>query len=777
MRVLPFELPEQNIPTSKKDEKWHRKHGNLMMHYLINKDYYGRIGQISELEQKYLAQPVNREAVTKPYGFDLARSGDYETYPLIEGIIDDIIGRYLSRPLKRKLYSINADAVNSKLDLKMDYIIEDIMRGVNKEIEQQSEVEIQTPNPDIELPEDTEEFFSKNYKTNAEELGDDLLTQFLDVNKYKDKIKYALTEYLYGDTCALYLDQRDGHPELVRVRYDEVYFDIDPEKEVQDDMEIFSFYKFYSENEIYNKHILTKKQKKKVREIFASMSTDNFNQDDLSMNEYPGTYQNCSSGVSYAGWAEVNKERRHRLRVLIMKWKSRREIKNLQFKNKLTGNIDYKLLPENYKERDRDTIETVSIETIHEVKMLGPEIVLSYGEVEERNSYIDNPMKARIPAVALIGKTHLKSANIRSVAKKLDGLQTLASDILYQMKSIINSTDGKIMIYDTAQIPKQFLDSYGAKNAINRVMHHIKRDKAVFINSKDKKDRNTFNQFSTLDLSNRGALKDLTEGLFLVEDLSRKFVGLTKEAMEGGEKYQTATAVNHSIIANNSRIEVYYEPFDSLMGSLFSKYLSKAKVVYPEGKVFPTIFGDMQHKFLTIHKDFLDADLGIYIGDTAKDLRDKQTVDMGVQQLLSNSQDPDIIRDAIKVLQADTASESLGIFDRTIERLKKSQEQAQQAEAENNQAIAEQEAAKLASEVEEKQKDRDSQEEIAKIYANNKTFNETEKNTSQELQLIAKLEADEKKERIKADASKDKPTPKPSSSGSANTDKKPVKKQ
>ena len=745
MRFAPFELPELDASSLKNNEKKYKEIGNLMIKYISSRDYEGRLGGIAKYEQKYLAEDVERKSVTDPYGENLGQK--YETYPLIEGIIDDIIGKYLSRPLKRKVYSVNKDAINSKLDEKVDYIAEEIFRDINEKMNQENNLELETESPEIELPEDIEEFFSKTYKTLAEELSDDLITQFLDVNKYKDKIKYLLTEYLYGDTCAGYMDKKNGHPELVRLRYDECTYDIDPTKEVQDDMEYFAFYKWYTENEIYNEFRLNKKDKKKVKEVFISMDDGNLLQDDIMNNyPYPGSDQNCKGGVSYKGWVDdQTKSRRHRMRVLVMKFKARRDLKALIYNNKKTGKDVYKLLPEGYKERNRDKIEVTSIETIHVVKMLGPEIMLEYGEVEERNGYIDNPAKATIPAFALVGKTHLKSRRIRSVAAKLEGIQMQASDILFQMRLLINSTDGKVMIYDAAQTPKQFIDSYGASNAINRVFHHMKKDKVVIINSKDKKDRHTFNQFTTMDLSNRGLMKDLMDGLMLIEDLARKFVGLTKEAQEGGEKYQTATSVNRSIIASNSRIEVYFEPFDSLMGTLLHKFLQKCKNVYSEGQVFQQIFGDMQTKFMSIHKDFLDVDLGMYIGDSAKDLRDKQIIDQGAQMALGSAQTPEIILDLINVLEKDNASESKAILERSVAAMAKITEQ-QAADAEKLERDKMQHESDMKQqEAAEKDKDRQNNIDVANIYNDGKTHQANEDRTSEELKTLAKLEVEQEK--------------------------------
>jgi len=781
--VEKFELPDQAIPDSKKDMKWHMNHGNSMVMYLNksavkNKNgYLGRNSAIRDLELQYLAEPIDRETLTKPYGFESGQ--DYSVYPLIEGIIDDIVGKYLSRPLKRKLYSINRKSINSILDTKMDYVVESLLREVNEKLSKQAGVDIETPNPDLELPDDIEEFFSKSFKTNEEELGDDLITQFLEVNKYKNKIKYALTEYLYGDTCALNLDVKNGHPSLEYCRYDETYYDVDIEKEVQDDMEVFATFKRYTQNEIYNNFILSKKQKDKVKQRFAEADSGDILMDEIQdryAGGFDGVFQNCSKGVSYKGWIDENTHDTKRLRVLSMKWKSRRQIRSKKYTNK-KGETRITLLPEKYKERSGDDITIDEIETIHHVKMLGPEIMLSYGELEERNSFIDAPAKARISSVGLIGKTYLKGSKIRSVAAKLKGLQRLASDMLFQIEDVVNSIDGKVLLYDAAQTPKHFIDTYGPENAINRVLHDAKKDNLVVINSKDKGSRNTFNQFSSYDLSNRGKLKDLTEGLMLVEDLSRKFVGLTKESQQGGEKYQTATGVNHSIIAANNRIEVIYEPFDALMGEVLNKYLAKAKHVYPESKAFPIIFGDNQTKFLTISKEFKNnSDLGVYIGDTSKDIRDKQAVDMGTQQLLGTVQDISMVKELINVLQADSATEANGILDRAMAQLEKKQAEANEAAQANEEANRQAEAQKLEQEAQKHKEQLQNNIDVANIYNQGKINSDGMKVDADLRKTAATLESDQllADKKINADNNKESSSSKSSASPKSSGTAKPT---
>ena len=176
MSLSTFELPNQNIPESKKTKRWFLEHANKMIEFIISEPYSNKLQQIRRAWNGYLCIPPEKAALTtEPYGHDLGV--EYIVYPLIESTVEQLVGEYLSRPLKRKTYSINRDAINSKLDEKLNYITEEVLRKYHKKVEQEMkeqgvEMNLETQNPEIELPEDIEIFFSKNFKTNEEELGD-----------------------------------------------------------------------------------------------------------------------------------------------------------------------------------------------------------------------------------------------------------------------------------------------------------------------------------------------------------------------------------------------------------------------------------------------------------------------------------------------------------------------------------------------------------------------------------------------------------------------------
>jgi hypothetical protein len=739
-----FELPNQRLPESKWNKKLYIEHANRMIEYLGGETYSIRNELIAKYFRRYNCElspkevKVN-ESLTKQYGYDLGV--EYMIYPLCEMVVDQMVGEYITTPMRKKLFSINKDAINSKLDEKVKYINEAIFREENKKLENELGFVPETEAPDIELPDDIDKFFSMNYKTVAEEVGDDLVEQFLEVNKEKRKIKTLLQDYLISEQVISWIDEKDGHPTIKRAKYDECYVDLNPDEEIQSDINIFAAFPFMTKNEILNAFELDKDQLNKIDEIFKKMSSGKLNDEPFSFarNDGVDSYTNCKTGISYRDWYDNNTK--NRIRVMHMMWKSRKEIRAIVFTNEHTGEETFKLLKKDDQPRKRDNVKTVTIETTRFIKMLGPELVLDFGEVKERISFIDNKKKVKLPVVALIGRNTLYSGSIRSVVARVEQLQKIASDLLFELRLAMKSNDGRVMVYDTAQIPKQFLDAYGTKNALKRVMHHVKKDRMILINSKDKNHRSSFNQFTALDLSNRGQVQDIINALLLIEDLARKFVGLNKERQGEVGQYQTASGTDRAMIQSNARTEIYFNPFDEFLQDLLNAMLMKSKTIYKTGQVFQYVFGDLKAKFLTVYGEFFNSDLGIYFGDRFKDKKNKEIIDQAAVQALSNASDKELILDLINVLQGESASESKSILEKglsTFQKLqeanRKAAEEAEQAKREHDMAIEEKKSEALDKQLQ-------NNIDVANIYADNKAYVENEKNASNELVKLAEIGA------------------------------------
>ena len=150
--------------------------------------------------------------------------------------------------------------------------------------------------------------------------------------------------------------------------------------------------------------------------------------------------------------------------------------------------------------------------------------------------------------------------------------------------------------------------------------------------------------------------------------------------------------------------------------------------------------GDMQQNFLQIFPDFFLDDIGIYVEDNRKEYQRKKRIDEVASQTFMNANSPQLIRDLIKIWNADSSTEAESVLDKGLKALEElraqSQEQAAQIERE-----------KIAATAKEKEEERkiqrekmETEKEVATIYANNKSDTENNRVQGENLRKLADIE-------------------------------------
>lgn len=679
-------LQNQKIAESKKTKEWDKNHvlqyvhnkGSIVNNYRRElqlkawKYYYGVIDQ--EIEGKV-------KMVTNPYGYSMGL--EYTVYPLIASLIEQVVGEYITRPTNRKVYVINKRAKTKKLDDKYAMITEEILREANAELSEAMGFTPDTPNPDMELPEDIEEFFENgDYKTESEEVSDIILRQVLDVKGNADRIKDLLVDLLVQDDCIADVTKGQSHPVIERCDVFETEIDWDPEKEIQDDPQFIIKSKFLSFNEILNTYDLSKEEEAELMSYASINMNSSFAAEDGF--DMPGSKYN------YTDWFRRNEGNPMRVRCTEMRWISKREVRAKVSKNKHNGKDIYKIIPEDYKVKDSDNIQSIWIDYKRHVFMIGPNLVLEHGPVldkkgePERYSFIDQPKKDTLSVVAL-RRNSFVTTQLNSMAYKLIQLQEMASECLWEMRLAMRRNTGRVLVYDASQIPKQFLKSGGYHNALNRVMHHAKKDQFLIINSQDKQARHAFNQFTSLDMSTRGMMQDMMNMLVLIENLASKFVGVSQERAGNVGQYQSATGTDQAVVSSTARTEVYLNPFESFIEAVLKKVLMVAKYVYEENEVTQYVFGDLKTKFFKVYPSFYQDDIGVSIGSQFQEKRKKDIIDRAAEQAFTNANTPELILNLIEVLEAETSIESKKVLKRGIAAMSKMAQENQKALAEQNQ--------------------------------------------------------------------------------------------
>lgn len=731
-----FSFPDQTIPEKKKTPEWHRQHAIGYVRARSSSYYQDKKSVIEKLYRAYLCvmdpeeEKLLKTPVTNPEGINLGV--EYQVYNLIEQKVEQLVGDYLDRPLKKKAYVLNRKAQVRKLDAKIDMMSEAIFRELNKSFQEQYGVDLETPNPEMEIPEDAEEFFSKNYRDAAEEVADDLVDKFLLVDKNAEAIPGILTDYLISEECHARIIFEDGIMKWRKGHPLDVDCDYDPETIVQDDHEFYVERKYVTENEMLNRYKLSKEEKETVKAYFATLLE--FKSGNLSKNFSGG------SVIDDKGWY-LEDNGTFRIAVVEMIWKSRKEIRAKVTKD-AEGNPIQSLLSDNDRFRKGDIKKVVDIEMPRHVCMAGPDIILSYGLEEHRNYRVGDKKKCYLDVVSLVRQNSIGARANRSVAAKLYKMQSWASEILFELRLAMRQNEGKVMIYDTAQTPRQYLKAANKRiSPLNQVKHHIKKDKIVYINSKENKNSYSFNQFQTLDMSNDKVISNLMEGLMLIEDVSDRMIGLNDGRQGNAGQYSTATNIESQRKASFSKTEIYYRPFDHFIRACLERMLMKAKKTYKENEFIHYVLGDLRAKFIQIMPEFMDSDIGLYFNDAGKDSQKKQIIDQAAQMTLGNAQTPEMIKSLIDILCEDTAVESRAILDRTVKQLSEIQKAREEAQnqAMQQQAQAEQEEKDIANQLTKRGQDKDIA--VAHIYADNKSETVGQQEKTKKMIKLADIES------------------------------------
>ena len=735
MSILNF--PDQTIPETQKDENWHISH---VVNYVQNTNGATYDYQRSDILKYYRAYNAELDekgkqatkVITCPNGYDLGV--EYIVYPLIQSKIEQLIGEYMQRPLMKKAYVVDKKSKNKKYQQRLEMLSEAMMRDlIDNKIKPNLDFDPETANPQMELPKDAKEFDNMDFKMMVEDLADKILMIFLDVRKEKHKLKDCFRDYAISDRGHFILSKAYGYTTARKVHPLDCDYDIDPYKVVQDDHDMFFESWWLTENDVYNYFSLDNNQKECVKNMFQSMSnTKNVESDS----------DDLSTSLKYDGWYLTN-NKIGRIRVVNAMWKSRKRVSIKSEQSKKDANrIFYKKTDENGEENKN--IDHIDGEMPRHCMMIGPELCLSYGLMKERLSYIDSPWYCTLPVVSIIRDNNTGTSLIKSIAAKLYQLQELASEILFEIRLAIKHLgDSRVLLYDAAQTPKAFSKA-GFESGLNKVAHHLKKDKIVYINSKEKgAGKNSFNQFTSLDLSSKGAIQDMFNGLAVIEDLASKFVGMAPEREGQVGQYQTATGTDKAIRGSFARTEVIFSPFDEFVQVLLEKVLLRAKHDYEENQILQYIVGDGKTKFLKMLKGLFLSDFGVYLGDPGKDKKISEMIDNATQLALSNSNTPEMVMGLIEVFEGDNASEKKAVFQRLLDSMEKIRQEnikIQQAQIENENA---QKEAQRQEDSQLKREGFGKDIKVAEIYSDSKAYDANAKTTSQERIASAKIAAEQ----------------------------------
>lgn len=592
--------------------------------------------------------------VTEQYG--AAYPAKLVNYPIISPKIDLLMGEDLTRPINKKISTINKEAAVRKIDAKLAIEIKKLIKNQIEEMKQMAPADLHIKMDDVPMPDDVEKYMMYNYKEAVEEVVEDGLDYIINKYNLKDVFKTAFRDLLVTSKEFYKVYIKNGDPYVRRVDPRNVIYDTNSESDYLDDAQWIGEERWLSINEVLDEY------------------SEELSKEDVFIIEEMGRVSSSRAAEVYNQdfeWLDWNDVSGTRVRVVSCEWKS---IKPLKFKvseNKFDPTRPFKkVVPDNYKKKKGDHIETRYIDDIWEGTKIGGKVLVNCRRRPNQVRSVDDYASTPLSYVGVIRNN--STGRPQSLVDLLHNIQMLYNITMYNIELAMARSGGKAVVYDVSQLPTNIgMD-------IQDVMYHLKNDGIIPINSKDEGNQMaSFNQFQQIDFTISQSISQLFNLKLMLEETAGQISGISRQRAGAINTSEYVGNVQRSVQQSALTTETWFFMHNEVKKRVLERTANLMKVAWKSGVKAATILGDGAYKILNVMpKEIALNDYGLFLGDTGKEQQDKQVINQIAQAAMQSGKAG--LLDVLKVLKADTATEAEHTLEKALEVMNKQQAQQQQ---------------------------------------------------------------------------------------------------
>ena len=662
-----MDFPKQNIPNSKKDEKWHldcvnsvllNHKGNNSFVESRKKDHENYLIAAGEFDHKQF------KYVTDMYG--LTSPARLVNYPIIMPKLDLLAGELISQPLQFSVNVINRNAVRKKNEEKITLAAEVLLRPIRREIEKALGTPIPDENVGQEVPEDIERYKKLKFRNAVEEQVHVGITYCIQKWKLKSTFKKGFYDLAICGKEFYETYIKNGDPYAERVDPRSMLYDVDSDKESLQDSKYAGVDHWFTVNEILDRHScdLTKDQVDELEKL---------------QDEGIGCYQDVPDLMDSYHISDGNDGLK--IRYTRLQWRSIRMLKHKVSDNPFDPeNPYYKKLADDYKAKPGEKIVERPITEIREAIKVGHEMLIKFGPKVNQIRYEENFSETTMDFHGAI-KGNLNGSTL-SVVDSLKNVQILINIVMYHIDLAMARSGGKSVVYDVSQKPK--------KIPLEDIFYHAKNTGLILINTKaEGSQTNSFNQFQQVDFTLSQSVAQMINLKIMLEDTADKLTGITA-SRAGVNKSSDAVGVNERSVMQSTLITApLFDLHYQIVGEVFQSMAGLMRLAWANEGRMANVFGDTGMETFKIDKSIALSEYGIFIENSGKEVKRKQDM-MALLERFSSSGNVDPLS-IIKAVNAESSSELESILTTGLEAISK-----QQADLEERKVAAQEQANEIA---------------------------------------------------------------------------------
>lgn len=604
--------------------------------------------------------------VTEQYG--AAYPAKLVNYPIISPKIDLLMGEELMRPLEKNISTINKNATIRKLDTKIAIEVKKYINEQLEELREKTPLPISLELDDLPMPDDVEKFMAYTYKEAVEEVVEDGLDYIINKYNLKDVFKTGFRDMLVTSKEFYKIYAKNGDPYVRRIDPRNLIYDTNSESDYLDDAQWVGEERWLSVNEVLDEfyEVLSREQVNQLEEMSRVNSMN-------AANVYNQDFE----------WLDWNETTGTRVRVVTCEWKSIKPIRFKVSENKYDPERPFKkVVPDNYKRKKGDEIETRYVDDIWEGTKIGGVVLVNCRRRPNQVRSVDDYASTPLSYVGVIRNN--STGRPQSLVDLLHNIQMLYNITMYHIELAMARSGGKAVVYDVSQLPTNIgMD-------IQDVMYHLKNDGIIPINSKDEGNQMaTFNQFQQVDFTISQSVSQLFNLKLMLEETAGQISGINRQRSGAINTSEYVGNVQRSVQQSALSTESWFYLHNQVKKRVLERAANLMKVCWAGGTKAATILGDGAYKILNVLPGQIPMnDYGLFLGDSGKEMNDKQIVNQIAQAAMQSGQAG--LLDVLKVLKADTVTEAETTLEKAMavmQQQSKQQQEAMQQQAEMQEAM------------------------------------------------------------------------------------------
>ena len=699
-------LPRQRLAYSRKNKKWRKDtldHADKYSFYHNDKVRASLKNKLSNLNlYNGYVDRNDIQKVLNPFGIDASYVPEnIPHHPIMVPKIDLLVGEEINRKLEYTAVVTNPDAISQKEKDKKQFVKDSIVQLIQSTNANEEEIQkkLEELNKDLKNWQDSRELtINRILRHYSHEQQFDL--------KFNEGFKEAL---LYGEEI-YQCDIEHNDPVLHKLNPLKIFSVRSGNSNNLEDSDLIIIEDHWSPGRIIDTFYdeLKPTDIDQISEYGTRSSKDsNAYTDDennhLFLRDDPAT----NIIDSHLSIAEINghyfnsnyTDNEGNIRVLRVYWKSQKKILKLKYYDEL-GDVQYRFVSEEYipnKDLGEET-KTYWINEAWEGTKIGKDIYINMRPRKVQYSKINNPSYCHFGIIGSVYNTSQGKAV--SLVDRMKNYQYLYDILWDRLNKSVQKNYGKILEMDLATIPDNWeVDKWLHFAVVNGIAVRDSFKEGNKGAATGKLAGNMQQSKGYLDLETGGYMQQHISLLEFIKNEMGEIAGISRQREGQVSNRETVGGVERSVNQSSHITEWWFMKHDDVKRRVLQCFVDTAKIAFKgQNKKIQYILDDQSTAILNIDGDEIsEMDYGIAITSSNRTKELKETMKQLAQSFMQNGGSFSTVMDIY-------LSPSLSDMRRKIERAELDAQEAQSAQAEQQNKIAE---AQMKIEQENEQANRD----------------------------------------------------------------------